>query len=98
MSQKPSRDDLPGDDSDFEDMDSLEAIGLGILQELTLIRQALQADQMQSTNEDDTDPWVCKCSREFSTETAFKRHTYDVHDAPRQGKYYYNLAQSKPDQ
>lgn len=84
-------DDLPGDDEDYEDLDDETAIGMGILSELTAIRQELQllrtavmgeVEQPTVKQSSDNDFTCLSCSKALENETVAKKHAVAKHDAP----------------
>lgn len=88
---------LPGDDADYEGLDELESIGLGILQELSLIRQELQAIRagvatIDAGDSSGVDMFECQqCGRGFEDRQSARGHAVHDHGAPREDDYWFRL-------
>lgn len=95
----PREEELPGDDADYEDLDELEAIGLGILQELTLIRQELQAQRLarcEASTTTSTDEYTCECGETFGSKKKAREHAVSAHNAPREDEHWQRLYRGEP--
>lgn len=82
--------ELPGDPDEFEDADGLTSVGLGVLAELSAIRQELQLLRVElATGAAPTDPaFECECGEAFADEAAARDHAVTQHGAPRQGDHW----------
>jgi len=95
-------DGLAGDDADYDDLDELEAIGMGILKELTLIRQTLQAQQRADMAAQHStasrDQYRCtSCGDTFRSREKARQHAVETHDAPRSTGHWQRLIEDESD-